>query len=66
MRLTVLEGGQPYSVINFSGAVGSLYYGVSDGITNPIVPLANGCTPKTAKTGLSGAFGDSALKPAWY
>ena len=64
--LTVLQSGQPYSVIDFSGAVGSIYYGVSDGITNPIVPLANGCTPKNAKTGLSGAFGDFALKPACF
>jgi hypothetical protein len=64
--LTVLQSGQPYSVIDYSGAVGSIYYGVSDGITNPIVPLANGCTAKTAKTGLSGAFGDSALKPQCF
>ncbi len=64
--LTVLQSGQPYSIIDFSGAVGSIYYGVSDGITNPIVPLANGCTAKTAKTGLSGAFGDAALKASCF
>ena len=64
--LTVLQSGQPYSVIDFSGAVGSIYYGVSDGITNPIVPLAPGCTAKSAKTGLSGAFGDEALKPSCF
>jgi Carboxypeptidase regulatory-like domain/TonB dependent receptor len=56
--LTVLQSGQPYSVIDFSGAVGSIYYGVSNGITNPIVPLAAGCTAKNAKTGDSGAFND--------
>jgi hypothetical protein len=60
--ITILQSGQPYSVIDYSGAVGSIYYGVSDGITNPIVPLAPGCTPKNAKTGLSGAFGDQALR----
>jgi hypothetical protein len=54
--LTILQSGQPYSVIDFSGAVGSVYYGVSNGITNPIVPLAAGCTAKNAKTGHSGAF----------
>jgi Carboxypeptidase regulatory-like domain len=54
--LTVLQSGQPYSVIDFSGAIGSIYYGVSNGITNPIVPLAPGCTAKNAKTGHSGAF----------
>jgi hypothetical protein len=64
--LTILQSGQPYSVIDFSGAVGSVYYGVSNGITNPIVPLAAGCNPKNAKTGLSGAFGDEALKPSCF
>jgi hypothetical protein len=53
--LTVLQSGQPYSIIDYSGAVGSVYYGVSDGITNPVVPLAPGCTPKNALTGVSGA-----------
>ena len=64
--LTILQSGQPYSVIDFSGAVGSIYYGVSNGITNPIVPLAAGCTAKSAKTGLSGAFGDYALKSSCF
>ena len=64
--LTVLQSGQPYSVIDFSGAVGSIYYSTADGITNPIVPLASGCTPKNAKTGLSGAFGDEALKASCF
>jgi hypothetical protein len=64
--LTVLQSGQPYSVIDFSGAVGSIYYSTADGITNPIVPLAAGCTPKSARTGLSGAFGDVALKASCF
>ena len=64
--LTVLQSGQPYSVIDFSGAIGSIYYSTADGITNPIVPLAPGCTPKSAKTGLSGAFGDVALKASCF
>ena len=54
--LTVLQSGQPFSVIDFSGAVGSIYYSTADGITNPIVPLANGCSAKRATTGHSGAF----------
>jgi hypothetical protein len=53
--LTILQSGQPYSVIDYSGAVGSIFYGTSDGITNPVVPLASGCTPKSALTGNSGA-----------
>lgn len=57
--LTVLQSGQPYSVIDYTGAVGSLFYGTSNGITNPIVPLAPGCTAKSALTGHSGAFHDA-------
>ena len=33
--LTVIQSGQPYSVVDYSGAVGSIFYGVNDGITNP-------------------------------
>jgi hypothetical protein len=51
--LTVLQSGQPYSVVDYSGAVGSIFYGVNDGITNPVVPLS-GCTPQQAVTGASG------------
>ena len=64
--LTVLQSGQPFSVIDFSGAIGSIYYSTADGITNPIVPLANGCNAKTALTGKSGAFGDVALKTSCF
>jgi hypothetical protein len=68
--LAVLQGGQPYSIIDFSGAVGSIYYSTSDGITNPVVPLAKGCTPKNALTGASGAWtpagGQSALKASCF
>jgi Carboxypeptidase regulatory-like domain/TonB dependent receptor len=54
--LTVLQSGQPYSIIDYTGAVGSIFYSTYDGITNPIVPLAPGCTPKNAVTGASGAY----------
>ena len=60
----ILQSGQPYSVIDFSGAIGSIYYSTADGITNPIVPLAPGCTAKTAKTGASGAWTGSGSVPA--
>jgi hypothetical protein len=53
--LTIIQSGQPYSVIDYSGAVGSIYYGTSDGITNPIVPLLGSCPPSKALTGHSGA-----------
>ncbi|HME35857.1 MAG TPA: TonB-dependent receptor [Candidatus Sulfotelmatobacter sp.] len=52
--LTVIQSGQPYSVVDYSGAVGSIFYGVNDGIGNPIVPLTS-CSPKQALTGASGA-----------
>lgn len=58
--ITIIQSGQPYSVIDFSGAVGSIYFGTSDGITNPIVPVVPGCK---AETGASGAFGTPALNP---
>jgi len=72
--LAVLQSGQPYSIIDFSGAVGSVYYSVYDGITNPVVPLANGCNPKNARTGASGAwyapsgesYSELALKPGCF
>ncbi len=70
MGLTVLQSGQPFSVIDFSGAVGSIYYSTADGITNPIVPLAAGCSAKKAMTGASGAWfvanGKTALDPACF
>jgi len=68
--LTVLQSGQPYSIIDFSGAIGSIYYSTFDGITNPIVPLAPGCNAKNAVTGHTGAMfavnGQAALNPACF
>jgi hypothetical protein len=55
----VFQSGQPYSIIDYTGAVGSIFYSVYDGITNPVVPLAPGCTPKNALTGASGAYANS-------
>ncbi|HXM62421.1 MAG TPA: TonB-dependent receptor [Terriglobales bacterium] len=63
--LTVIQSGQPYSVIDYSGAVGSIFYGVNDGITNPVVPL-DGCSPKGALTGASGAGAVPALKASCF
>ena len=64
LGLGVLQSGQPYSIIDFSGAVGSIYYSTADGITNPIVPLAAGCTAKKALTGHSGAWTPAGAPPA--
>jgi hypothetical protein len=65
--IAVFQSGQPYSVIDYTGAVGSIFYSTYDGITNPIVPLAPGCTPKNALTGISGAVpGTYALKASCF
>ncbi|HTX16198.1 MAG TPA: carboxypeptidase-like regulatory domain-containing protein [Candidatus Baltobacteraceae bacterium] len=65
--LVTLESGQPYSIVDYSGAVGSIYYSINDGITNPIVPLAPGCTPQNAKTGAIGNnFAFPALKASCF
>jgi hypothetical protein len=67
--LVVVQSGQPYSMVDYSGAVGSAFYSIYDGITNPIVPLnyANGCTPQNAVTGANGATpGSPALKPSCF
>ena len=65
--LITLQSGQPYSVIDYSGAVGSIFYSINDGITNPIVPLAPGCTPKNAVTGAVGNnFAFPALKASCF
>ena len=49
--ITVAESGEPYSVIDFSGSAGSIYFSADDFITNPILPLAPGITPKQATQG---------------
>jgi hypothetical protein len=59
--VVVVQSGQPYSMVDYSGAVGSIYYSIFDGITNPIVPLAAGCTPQNA---LTGAIGNNPSAPA--
>ena len=61
--LVTVQSGQPFSVVDYSGAVGSIFYSINDGITNPIVPLAPGCTPQNAVTGAIGNnFNFPALK----
>jgi hypothetical protein len=67
--LVILQSGQPYSMVDYSGAVGSAFYSIYDGITNPIVPLnfAAGCTPQNAVTGATGNTpGSPALKASCF
>ncbi len=58
---TVAQSGEPYSIYDFSGSVGSLYFGTSDYIGNPIVPLKPGVTVQQAQ--LQGTTGVNAGKP---
>jgi carboxypeptidase family protein/TonB-dependent receptor-like protein len=58
---TVAQSGQPYSVYDYSGSVASLYFGTSNYIGNPIVPLKPGVTAAQAQ--LQGTTGINAANP---
>ncbi len=58
---TVAQSGQPYSVYDYSGSVGSIYFGTDIEISNPIVPLKPGVTVSQAQ--LQGTTGVNAGKP---
>jgi hypothetical protein len=50
--VTTAQSGEPFSIIDFSGVAGSLYYsGGDDEVTNPILPLAPGISPQKATLG---------------
>jgi hypothetical protein len=49
--ITVAESGEPFSIIDFSGAAGGVFYSADDFVTNPILPLAPGVTPGQATVG---------------
>jgi hypothetical protein len=49
--VTVAQTGEPFSVIDFSGAAESIYFAGDDFITNPLLPLAPGVSPKKATIG---------------
>ena len=61
--VTVLQSGQPYSVIDFSGGAASLYWGGGqDAITNPIVPVG-GVGATATNPYLQGTTGINGAKP---
>jgi hypothetical protein len=62
--LIAAESGQPFSVIDFSGGLASLYFGGgNDFVTNPLVPIGGvGSTPG-AKPVLQGTLGVDPSKP---
>ncbi len=53
--LVTLQSGQPYSLYEFNGAVGSLYFGNYPTLANPVIGIKDGAHPKSALTGASGA-----------
>lgn len=52
--ITVAQSGEPFSVIDFSGTAGGLFYSADDFVTNPILPLAPGITPQMATSKVGG------------
>jgi hypothetical protein len=61
--ITVLQSGQPYSVIDFSGGAASIYWGGGqDAITNPIVPVG-GVGASASNPILQGTTGVDGNKP---
>jgi hypothetical protein len=52
--VTVAQSGEPFSIIDFSGAAGSVFYSADDFVTNPLLPLAPGITPKGAESKANG------------
>jgi hypothetical protein len=49
--VTVAQSGQPFPIIDFSGTAASIFFSADDFITNPILPLAPGISPKKATQG---------------
>lgn len=56
LGITVLTSGEPYSIYDYSGSVGSEYFGGNIELMNPILPIQPGLSPKSVKTGSSGAY----------
>jgi len=54
--LGTVQSGEPYSLYEFNGAVGSLYFGNYPTLMNPILPISTPGNPRAAVTGNKGAF----------
>jgi hypothetical protein len=52
--ITKLQSGQPYSLYEYDGAVGSIYFGNYPTLMNPVLGIKNGAHPSSAKTGAQG------------
>jgi hypothetical protein len=52
----ILQSGEPYSLYEFYGAVGSLYFGNFPTLMNPVLGVKNPSSAKKSMTGNSGPF----------
>ena len=50
----IVQSGQPYSLYEFYGAVGSIYFGDYPTLLNPVLPIHDASNPKRALTGNKG------------
>jgi Carboxypeptidase regulatory-like domain len=64
--VTVAQSGEPFSVIDFSGAAGGIYFSSDDFVTNPLLPLQTGVTPQEAESTqvINGASGGRLIAPS--
>jgi hypothetical protein len=53
--ITTVQSGEPYSLYEYDGAVGSIYFGNFPTLANPVLGIKNGKNPNSAKTGASGS-----------
>jgi Carboxypeptidase regulatory-like domain len=51
----IIQSGQPYSLYEFYGAVGSIYFGDYPTLLNPVLPIHDASNPKRALTGNKGS-----------
>jgi hypothetical protein len=49
-----LQSGQPFSLYEYDGAVGSIYFGNYPTLANPVIGIKDGAHPKSALTGHPG------------
>jgi hypothetical protein len=52
----VVQSGEPYSLYEFYGAVGSAYVGNFPNLLNPVLPIKNPGNPESVFTGNKGSF----------
>lgn len=56
LGITVLQSGEPYSIYDYTGSVGSERFGGNIELMNPVLPIRPGLTPRSVETGHSGAY----------